>query len=30
VSRESARSALVGVEAATHSQMVFNRRGATA
>ena len=30
VSRESARSALVGVEAATHSQMVFNRRGASA
>ena len=29
VSRESARTAMVGVEAATHSQMVFNRRGAT-
>lgn len=30
VSRESARTAMVGVEAATHSQMVFNRRNAMA
>ena len=30
VSRESARTAMVGVEAATHSQMVFNSRRASA
>ena len=30
VSRESARNAMTGVEAATHSQLVFQRRGASA